>query len=90
MLSSITCSWHIATEVTGSNKAFAPPARAPEASRASIPLCARCTATNEDEHAVSVLMQGPAAVWQAIDTLTACLQTSSQMLQPDTSMGVIV
>ena len=55
-----TCSWQMATVVTGDSMMFTPAATAETASPLRIPVWPRWAATREEEHAVSVLMHGPA------------------------------
>lgn len=49
----------MAIVVRGESMALTPAASAAGASPLSSPRCARCAATSDDEHAVSVEMQGP-------------------------------
>ncbi len=50
----------MAAVVLADSMMLLPEATAALDSPSSNPLCARCVATSEEEHAVSVLMQGPA------------------------------
>lgn len=49
----------MAIEVTGDNMAFTPAATAPVASPLDMPRCAKCPATKDEEHAVSIPIHGP-------------------------------
>ena len=53
------CSWQMATVVVEDSMRFTPAATAVDDSPARRPLWAMWAATSEEEHAVSVLMQGP-------------------------------
>ena len=49
----------IVTDVSGMSIAFTPPTRASSISPRAIAWVASCSATNEDEQAVSMVMLGP-------------------------------
>ena len=51
--------WLKASETSGASRALTPPAKARSHSPARRLCIARCTATNDDEHAVSMAMLGP-------------------------------
>ena len=54
-----TCSWQMPAMVPCNSTRKTPAATAASHSALSSPLAAKCAATNDDEHAVCVLMQGP-------------------------------